>query len=128
MTDYRQVRNVQRRKLLIAATGGLYGVGLVATMVPFVKTMSPSEAAKAAGAPVEVDTAGIAPGTLATVEWRGRPVWIMRRTDAMLASLNTHDGQLVDPQSEQPQQPPYVKNPARSIKPSLFVVTGICTH
>jgi ubiquinol-cytochrome c reductase iron-sulfur subunit len=90
--------------------------------------MAPSEAARAAGAPVEVDTGRAEPGALVTVEWRGRPVWIMRRTDAMLASLDKHNDQLVDPKSTQPQQPPYVANPTRSINPTLFVVTGICTH
>lgn len=127
MAANQQASDLQRRKLLIA-TSGLYSVGLAATMVPFVKSMSPSEAAKAAGAPVEVDTTGVQPGAMTTVEWRGRPIWILRRTDAMLASLNTSSGQLVDPQSTEPQQPPYAKNPTRSIQPALFVVTGICTH
>lgn len=117
-----------RRNLLRAATTGLGGVGLVATSIPFVQSMWPSEAAKAAGASVEVELAQAGPGTLQTVEWRGKPIWIVHRTDAMLASLDRHLDQLVDPQSMQPQQPPYATNSVRAIKPSLFVVTGICTH
>jgi len=118
----------QTRRLLLAATTGVGGVGLVASAIPFMQSMAPSEAAKAAGAPVEVDLNRIAPGTLLTAEWRGKPIWIVHRTDAMLAALNTHIPLLADPQSGQAQQPPYAANPVRAIKPPYFVVTGICTH
>ncbi len=120
--------DVHRRKLLAIATAAMGGVGVVATVIPFVETMEPSEAAKAAGAPVEVDVGRIPPGTLQTVEWRGKPVWIVHRTEQMLASLSGHDQVLVDPLSQEPQQPPYAKNPQRSIKPQYLVVLGVCTH
>lgn len=111
----------------MAATG-VGGAGAVAAAIPFVQSMLPSEAARAAGAPVEVDVGGLAPGSMMTVEWRGRPIWIVHRTDAMLAGLDKITGLLADPGSAQPQQPPYAKNPARAIKPPFLVITGICTH
>ncbi|HYD63294.1 MAG TPA: ubiquinol-cytochrome c reductase iron-sulfur subunit [Noviherbaspirillum sp.] len=117
-----------RRKLLLAATTGMGGFGLLASAIPFVRNLSPSEAAKAAGAPVEVDVSQLEPGVLRTVEWRGKPIWILRRTEAMLSSLGGHDGQLVDPKSNEPQQPTYAANPVRAIKPPIFIVTGICSH
>jgi ubiquinol-cytochrome c reductase iron-sulfur subunit len=116
-----------RRRLLIATTG-LGGIGLVATAIPFVESMMPSEAAKAAGAPVEVDLRTVDAGKLVTVEFRGKPVWILHRTDAMLTLLRNHDGLLADPNSERSVQPPYAKNATRSIKPEFFVGTGVCTH
>lgn len=116
------------RRALLAATAGVGGIGAICAVVPFVESFAPSEAAKAAGAPVEVDIGNIEPGRLVTVEWRGKPVWILHRTDAMLAALGNHDGMLVDPKSSQPQQPPYATNPTRSIRPAFFVATGICTH
>ncbi len=117
----------QRRFWLLAtATAG--GVGAVATAVPFVSTFAPSERAKAAGGPVEVDISDIAPGGTKIVEWRGKPIWLVRRTAEMMAALQGHDAELVDPQSERDQQPPYARNPARAIKPELFVAIGICTH
>ncbi len=117
-----------RRRKLLTATVGLGGIGVVAVAVPFVSSMSPSEAAKAAGAPVEIDLNQVGPGNLVTVEWRGRPVWIMHRTTQMLDLLGKHDNQLADPQSREPQQPDYAKNPTRSIKPPYLIVVGICTH
>lgn len=120
--------DLHRRKMLIAATAGMGGIGLVATAVPFLESMAPSEAAKAAGAPVEVDVGQIEPGQLRTVEFRGKPVWVLHRTPAMLASLAQDLDLLADPASAEPQQPPYAANPTRSIKPALLVVTGICTH
>jgi ubiquinol-cytochrome c reductase iron-sulfur subunit len=104
------------------------GLGLVAATAPFVASMAPSERARAAGAPVEVDLAPIGPGALTTVEWRGRPVWILHRTKAMLGTLSGHDGELADPLSEQSEQPPYARNRPRSIKPDYLVLTAICTH
>ena len=103
-------------------------MGAVATAIPFIDSMAPSEAAKAAGAPVETDINRVDPGKLMTVEWRGRPVWIVHRTAEMLNLLGKHDTLLVDPRSEQPQQPPYAANSDRSIKPDFLVVTGVCTH
>lgn len=120
--------NEQRRKFLVAATAGVGGVGIAATTVPFVQTMAPSEAAKAAGAPVEVDISTVAPGNLLAVAWRGKPVWIVHRTPQMLSLLDNHNNLLVDPHSKQPQQPPYAANASRSIKPAYLIVTAICTH
>lgn len=120
--------DIRRRKFLTAATAGVGGIGFVAASIPFVESMAPSEAAKAAGAPVAVDLAQVRPGALLTVEWRGKPVWIVHRTDRMLDLLGRHDNQLADPQSKEPQQPEYAKNAARSIKPPYLVAIGICTH
>jgi ubiquinol-cytochrome c reductase iron-sulfur subunit len=116
----------RRHWLVVTAAAG--GVGTVITAVPFVSPFAPSERAKAAGGPVEVDISEIPPGALKIVEWRGKPVWIVRRTSEMLALLQGHDEQLVDPQSARDQQPPYAKNEARAIKPDVFVAIGICTH
>jgi len=118
----------RRRQLLIATTGlGLVGSGFAA--VPFVKSMQPSARAKAAGAPVEVDISALEPGQLKTVEWRGKPVWILRRTPEMLKSLETDHELLADPNSAvTSQQPGYAQNGTRSIKPELLVLVGICTH
>lgn len=117
-----------RRKFLIASTAGVGTIGLVATAIPFVESMAPSERARAAGAPVEVDISRIAPGALATVEWRGKPVWVLHRTQPMIAALGNHDALLADPQSSTDQQPPYARNPMRSIRPDFVVLTAICTH
>lgn len=120
--------DLQRRKLLLAATAGMGSIGIVATAVPFVESMTPSEAARAAGAPVEVDIAKLAPGKLMTVEWRGKPVWVVHRSDAMLATLDKNNTLLADPKSIQPQQPAYATNPDRAIKPPFLILIGICTH
>ena len=120
--------NQEKRNFLIAATAGVGALGAAAVAVPFVGSMLPSERAKAAGAPVEVDVSKIAPGSMITAEWRGKPVWIINRTDQMTAELAKHNDQLSDPNSEVPQQPTYCKNASRSIKPNLAVVVGICTH
>lgn len=117
-----------RRRKLLAATVGVGGIGVVAVSVPFVTSMSPSEAAKAAGAPVEVDLNQVAPDSLITIEWRGRPVWIMHRSAQMLDLLGKHDNQLADPQSREPQQPDYAQNATRSINPQYLIAVGICTH
>jgi ubiquinol-cytochrome c reductase iron-sulfur subunit len=96
--------------------------------VPFVMSMLPSERAKAAGAPVDVDISKLESGMLLAVAWQGKPVWVVNRTKEMLARLPKNDSFLLDPKSEQPQQPVYCKNEWRSIKPELLVVVGICTH
>lgn len=117
----------ERRKWLLL-TGATAGVAAVAAAVPFVSSFAPSERARAMGASVEVDIAGIAPGETRMVEWRGKPVWILRRTPEMLAGLAALDKQLVDPASERAQQPPYAQNAHRSIKEEVLVLVGICTH
>jgi ubiquinol-cytochrome c reductase iron-sulfur subunit len=116
----------RRRLLVTTAAIGSVGGAVVAT--PFIKSMLPSERAKAAGAPVEVDISKLGPGEMMTVEWRGKPVWIINRTEEQLASLKTTDGQVADPKSEKEMQPEYCQNETRSIKPNLFVAVGICTH
>jgi ubiquinol-cytochrome c reductase iron-sulfur subunit len=116
-----------KRRWLIA-TGAAGGAAALATAVPFVSTFAPSERAKAAGGPVDVDLSDIPPGGGKTVEWRGKPVWVIRRTPQMLAALGGHDDQLVDPRSLKEQQPAYASNEARAVKADVFVAIGICTH
>lgn len=117
-----------KRRMLIAATAAVGGVAAVGAGAPFVLSLQPSERAKAAGAPVEVDIGSIEPGTMISIEWQGKPVWIVRRTQAMLDLLPKHDESLADPSSSVPQQPEYCNNPTRSIKPEVLVVLGVCTH
>jgi len=118
----------EKRKFLIA-TSAVGALGCAAAAVPFITSMTPSERAKAAGAPVEVDISKIAPGEMMTTEWRGKPVWIINRTDEMTAELTKHNDKLSDPNSDvTSQQPSYCKNPSRAIKPNLAVIVGICTH
>lgn len=120
--------DLDKRNFLIA-TSAVGALGCAAVAVPFVKSMTPSERAKAAGAPVEVDISKVVPGSMMTAEWRGKPVWIIHRTDEMTADLAKHDDQLSDPKCEvTSQQPAYCKNATRSIKPNIAVVVGICTH
>jgi len=119
-----------KRTWLIASTCA-GAVGGVAVAVPFVSTFQPSEKAKAAGAAVEVDISALAPGEKMTVEWRGKPVWIVKRTPEQVESLKKTESQLADPKSERkPSEltPSYALNQARSIKPEIFVAVGICTH
>lgn len=116
-----------RRRLLVA-TSAAGGAVAVAAAVPFVASLTPSERAKAAGAPVEADIGKLGPGEMMTVEWRGKPVWILRRTPEMLESLKKTDGLVSDPNSDKPMQPEYAKNEHRSIKPEYLVTVGICTH
>ena len=118
-----------KRKFLIAATSVAGGVAAAAVAVPFVTSMMPSERAKAAGAPVEADISKIESGSMITVEWRGKPVWIVNRSQAMLDALASHDDKLSDPKLEvTSQQPDYCVNPARAIKSNIMVLVGICTH
>lgn len=116
-----------RRRLLVA-TSVAGGVAGVAAVIPFVSTFAPSERAKAAGAPVEADISKLAPGEMMTVEWRGKPVWIIHRTKEMLDALAKLGEKLVDPKSNRAMQPEYAKNEHRSIKPEYLVAVGICTH
>ena len=116
------------RRRLIIATAAVGGAGAVTAMVPFLSSMLPSERAKAAGAPVEIDIGNLAPGQLITVEWRGKPVWILSRTPDMLGNLSELAAVLADPKSEAKQQPESCRNDTRSIKPNVLVAVGICTH
>ncbi len=116
------------RRRLIVATATVGGVAGVAAAVPFLASLAPSERAKSAGAPVEVDISKLAPGQMMTVEWRGKPVWIIRRTKEMLDGLRTVDAKVSDPKSDRNMQPDYAKNEYRSIKPEYMVAIGICTH
>jgi ubiquinol-cytochrome c reductase iron-sulfur subunit len=118
-----------KRKFLIAATSVAGGVAAAAVAVPFISSMNPSERAKAAGAPVEVDISKIEPGAMITVEWRGKPVWIINRNEQMIAKLSNHDDRLSDPKLEvTSQQPEYCANATRSLKSNIMVLVGICTH
>ncbi|MDO8251561.1 MAG: ubiquinol-cytochrome c reductase iron-sulfur subunit [Rhodoferax sp.] len=127
LDDHAPEYDAERRKWVLI-TAASAGVAAVATAVPFVASFQPSERERAMGAAVEADIGGILPGELKMVEWRGKPVWLMRRTPEMLAALPTLDSQLADPASRVDQQPAYARNEYRSIKPEVFVVVGICTH
>lgn len=120
----------KERRTWIAITCGAGAIGGVATAIPFVSSFAPSERARAAGAPVQVDISSLQPGQKLTVEWRGKPVWILRRTPEQVAELATLDPLLADPASQRTQYPTpeYARNPHRSIKPEFFVGVGICTH
>lgn len=121
----------RRRRLFVIATTCAGAATAVATTVPFVASMLPSERARALGAPVDVDIGELAPGDKMTVAWRGQPVWILRRTQEMIADIVKDDGKVADPRSERhPDEftPPYARNEYRSIKPEYLVVVGICTH
>ncbi|TSE36013.1 ubiquinol-cytochrome c reductase iron-sulfur subunit [Tepidimonas charontis] len=121
--------NQERRTWLITSCA-VGGAGAAAVAVPFVSSFAPSERAKAAGAAVEVDISKLQPGEKMVVEWRGKPVWIMRRTPEMLASLEKVEDQLADPNSDRKAYPtpPYAKNRHRSVKPEYLVAVGICSH
>jgi ubiquinol-cytochrome c reductase iron-sulfur subunit len=120
--------DTKKRRLLLIATSLAGGIGVAGAAAPFVASMLPSERAKAAGAPVEADVGRLAPGELRIVTWRGQPVWILRRTKAMLSELSGNDAMVSDPHSEVPQQPDYARNEYRSIKPEIAVLVGVCTH
>ncbi len=120
--------DLKRRRMLTIATASFGAVGAAAMAVPFGMSMLPSEKAKAAGAPVEVDISMIEDGQQITVEWRGKPVWIVRRPQSVLDALPGLDDELLDPQLGANQQPEYANNPLRSIKPEILVLVGICTH
>lgn len=118
----------EKRNFLITATACTGAIGAASVAVPFVGSMLPSERAKAAGAPVEVDISKVQPGEMITAEWRGQPVWIFHRTDEQTAELSKLNDQLSDPMCEIAQQPAYCKNTGRAIKQNIGVVVGICTH
>ena len=128
MTD-QKIDGGKRTWIIASSCAGAIGAGFVA--VPFIKSFEPSERARAAGAPVEVDIGALKPGEKLTVEWRGQPVWIVRRTPEQIAELPKLDPQLADPKSlRNPDEltPPYARNENRSIKPEFLVTVGICSH
>ena len=118
----------KRRDFLKKSACVLGGIGVLCAAVPFVSSLAPSRKALIQGGPVRVDVSHLAPGEQLTVIWRGKPVWILRRTPEMLHQLNTNVSALRDPASRVPQQPEYAQNEYRSIKPEYLVVIGICTH
>lgn len=120
--------NNGRRRFLTATTAVVGAVGGIAVAVPFIKSWNPSAKAKAAGAPVEVEIGKLEEGQMVRVEWRGKPVWVVRRSNSIVEKLKELDGQLRDPASSEEQQPSYAQNSYRSIKPEYFVAVGICTH
>ncbi|XOV80659.1 MAG: ubiquinol-cytochrome c reductase iron-sulfur subunit [Aestuariibacter sp.] len=117
-----------RRRFLTVATSVVGGVGVVGAAVPFIASWNPSAKAKAAGADVEVDISKLEPGQMMRVEWRSKPVWVVRRTKELLESLAKHEDQLRDPDSEQAQQPAFAQNRYRSLKEEYLVLVGVCTH
>lgn len=117
-----------RRRFLTAATVVVGAVGVGAVAVPFLSSWSPSARARTAGAPVEADISKLEPGQLIIVKWRGKPVWVVRRDEKALATLEQVQGELRDPGSDQSAQPEYAKNLYRSRKPEILIMEGICTH
>jgi ubiquinol-cytochrome c reductase iron-sulfur subunit len=122
------VDDKSKRRFLIAATTTVGAIGTGFTAVPFVLSMKPSAKAQAAGAPIEIDISKMEYGQKLTVEWRGKPVWVVKRTEKNLADLSSLENRLRDPESASSEQPSYAKNQIRAIKPEYFVVIGICTH
>ena len=120
--------DLKKRRFLTIATTVVGGLGAVAAGIPFASSLRPSERARALGAPVEVDISGLEPGALMRVQWRGRPVWILSRTEEVLQRLPTIEDALRDPESQVDQQPEYAQNQYRSIKPEILVLVGACTH
>lgn len=117
-----------KRRTLVLATSAVGAIGGVAVAIPFIASMLPSERAKAAGAPVEVDISKVEPGMMITVEWRGRPIWIIHRTKEMLDNIPKMNEKVADPNSEMPLQPKYVDKNNRALKPEWLVLIGICSH
>lgn len=117
-----------RRHFLTVATFVTGGVGVVATAVPFVASFRPSARAQALGAPVEFDVSKLEVGALAKIEWRGRPIYILRRSEQMLSTLQHDEALLADPTSENSEQPEYAENEYRSVRPEYLVIEGVCTH
>ncbi|MDC3058314.1 ubiquinol-cytochrome c reductase iron-sulfur subunit [Litorivicinus sp.] len=128
LRDVQQSADASRRKFLAGVTTTLGAVGAVGIATPFVSSWNPSAKAKAAGAPVKVDISKILPGEQIRAEWRGKPVFVLRRTPEMLKAIRATNGVLADPNSEQPQQPKYAANEARAINAEIAVLVGICTH
>ncbi len=120
--------DLKKRHFLTAATSVVGAVGAGFVVYPFLAAWAPSEKAKAAGAPVEADISKLEPGQMMIAKWRGKPVWIIRRTEQNLKDLPGMAERLADANSDIPQQPDYCKNENRSIKPEYLVAVGICTH
>jgi len=120
--------NTGRRRFLVAATSVVGAAGAAGAAIPFLGSWAPSAKAKAAGAPVRVNINKIQPGQQIVAEWRGQPVFVLHRTPEIMAGLQTIDGQMADPQSQESDQPDYVDAAARSIKPEILIVLGVCTH
>jgi len=126
MSDSTDVNQSRRNIIVASATAG--GVAAVATAIPFAASMLPSERAKAMGAPIEADISALQPGELQILEWRGKPVWVLKRSKEMIDAIKKSEPNVADPNSEVPLQPDYAKNEHRSIKPDLVVLEGVCTH
>lgn len=120
--------DLSRRRFLTVATSVAGGVGVVLAATPFVASFRPSARAQALGGPIEVDIGKLEDGAMVRVVWRGRPVWILRRTKDMLARLESSQAALRDPESNESEQPDYARNPHRSIRPEVLVMVGNCTH
>ncbi len=120
--------NSGRRRFLTAATTVVGAVGVGFFLVPFISSMQPSAKARAAGAPVRADISKLQPGQMIRVKWRGKPVWIVKRTEDILQKLPGLDAELADPESLVSDQPDYARNEDRAIKPEILVLIGICTH
>ena len=117
-----------RRHFLTIAASAAGAVGAVGVAIPFLSSLKPSARAQALGAPVEVSLGSMEPGELARVVWRGKVVYVLRRSDEMLSRLGTNDDQLRDPDSVESEQPEYTANATRSVKPEFLVLEGVCTH
>ena len=125
----RERDDASRRRTLVRLTAAAGSIAAAGAAVPFIASLAPSERAKAAGAPIDVSLDELKPAELRTVEWRGKPVWILRRTPDMLERLSSAERLLIDPRSEvSSQQPKYAQNPTRSIEPELLVTVALCTH
>ena len=121
-------KSLNRRNFLANLTKVMGGVGGIFAVIPFLSTMSPSEKAKSAGAPIEIDVSGLKPGAFKVVEWRGKPVWIVRRTSEMINNTQEDNDILSDPKSLEEHQPKYTQNKFRSLNPEYLVLLGVCTH
>ena len=120
--------NTGRRRFLTGAVATVGGIGSAFAAVPFIAAWTPSDRAKAIGAPVEVNIGSLEPGQMTRVKWQGKPVWVVRRTEEALAGIRALDAKVRDPDSVEEQQPAYATNEVRSIKPEYLVLVGICTH
>ena len=121
-------KSLNRRNFLANLTKVMGGIGGIFAVIPFLSTMSPSEKAKSAGAPVEIDVSGLKPGAFKVVEWRGKPVWVVRRTAEMINNTQEDNDILTDPKSLEEHQPKYTQNKFRSLNPEYLVLLGVCTH
>lgn len=120
--------DLERRRFLLTATGVVGGIGAGFLSIPFISSWMPSAKAKALGAPIEVDVSQLEDGQQMTIEWRGKPVWILRRSDEMLKRISGHDDNLRDPECLVPQQPQYAQNAFRAREKEYLVLVGVCTH